>query len=48
MSEEIKISHRTRKRVKDVKRKARPGTLECSNFLFTIFWEGKCFSTSKY
>lgn len=41
MSEELRISHRTRKRVRDVKRRARPGTLECSIFLFIIFSEGK-------
>lgn len=37
MSEEQKIDHRARKRIKEVKKKARPGNLLFSNLLFLLF-----------
>lgn len=37
MSEEIKLSHRSRKRIRDVKKKARPGKIKFQlNFFIDI------------
>lgn len=45
MPEEFKLSHRSRKRVKEVKRKARPGLCLC--IIFPLFFHHKLVSLTK-